>query len=131
MNPSPKILAVDDEPDVLEAITLKFERSGFTVTTASSGAAALECVSQERPDLLILDVMMPEMSGLDVCRTLKNNRATTNIPILMLTAKQSELDRVVGLELGADDYLAKPFSLHELLLRAKAILGLGPQRKRP
>jgi DNA-binding response OmpR family regulator len=117
-----KILAVDDDPDVLDLISLKLEEAGFIVATATSGTVALEMAKADRPDLVILDLMMPEMSGLDVCRALKKDPHTAHVPIIMLTAKKSEIDRIVGFELGADDYMPKPFDLRELRLRVQAVL---------
>lgn len=117
-----KILVIDDEPDVLDLISLKFGEAGYHVLTANSGAEGVEIARFERPDVIILDLMMPEMSGLDVCRALKRNPSTAHIAIIMLTAKKSEIDRVVGLELGADDYVPKPFDLRELKLRVQAAL---------
>jgi DNA-binding response OmpR family regulator len=119
---SHKILAVDDDPDVLDLISLKLGAAGFTVVTSTSGVEALAMVRREMPDLIILDIMMPEVSGLDVCRQLKRNAFTRDIPVIMLTAKKSEIDRIVGLELDADDYIPKPFDLRELKLRVEAAL---------
>ena len=116
------ILAIDDDSDVLDLITLKLGEAGFRVVTASSGAEGLPMVARELPDLIILDVMMPEMSGFDVCRSLKRNPFSKDIPIILLTAKKSEIDRIVGLELEADDYIPKPFDLRELKLRVEAAL---------
>jgi two-component system phosphate regulon response regulator PhoB len=98
------------------------KQSGFSVLTAMDGASGLERARKERPSLIILDLMLPEMDGKDVCRALKSNPLTRSIPILMLTAKVEEMDRVIGFELGADDYVTKPFSPRELVLRVKAIL---------
>ncbi len=114
-----RILLADDEPDILESVVYTLEREGFDVDTASDGDAALEAARQPRYDLLILDVMMPGLSGLEVCRVV---RAESDVPIIMLTARDAEIDRILGLELGADDYIAKPFSLAELVSRVRALL---------
>ncbi|MGD0512118.1 MAG: response regulator transcription factor, partial [Terriglobales bacterium] len=115
-----KILIVEDEPNMVAGLRDNFEFEGHQVITASDGVAGLERAIAESPDLVILDVMMPRMSGLDVCRQLKSKRPS--IPIIMLTARGQEVDKVVGLELGADDYVTKPFSIRELLARVKAVL---------
>lgn len=125
---SKKILVVDDEADVLDLVCMNLRSSGFTVLTAENGALALQKARAELPDLIILDIMLPEMSGLEVCKTLKKEPATSAIPIIMLTAKSEEVDRVVGLELGADDYVAKPFSPRELALRVKSVLRRGQEK---
>lgn len=114
-----KILAIDDEPGVLELVRYNLEESGFDVDTASDGVEGLKKAQDSLPDLLLLDLMLPGIDGLDICRILRANPKTAGIPIIMLTAKASEIDRVVGLELGADDYVTKPFSPRELLLRIK------------
>ena len=113
------ILVVDDEPTIVEVVELYLLREGFKVLTAADGHAALSAVQQQRPDLVVLDLMLPGMSGLDVTRQL---RAGGALPIIMLTARGEETDRVVGLELGADDYVTKPFSPRELVARVKAVL---------
>jgi len=114
-----KILVVDDEPAILELVTYNLEQAGFSTLTATDGEAALKLVEEERPDLVILDIMLPKMDGFEVCRII---RARYNTPILMLTARREEVDRVLGLELGADDYMVKPFSPRELVARVRAIL---------
>jgi two-component system phosphate regulon response regulator PhoB len=116
------ILVIEDENDILDLVEYNLKQSGFKVLTAIDGGSGLELAIKERPDLIILDLMLPAMDGKDVCRALKSNPVTKAIPILMLTAKAEELDRVIGLELGADDYVTKPFSPRELVLRIKAIL---------
>ena len=116
----PKILIVEDEPNMVAGLRDNFEYEGYGVITAPDGVAGLERALAESPDLVILDVMMPRMSGLDVCKQLKAKRPS--IPIIMLTARGQEVDKVVGLELGADDYVTKPFSIRELLARVKAVL---------
>jgi DNA-binding response OmpR family regulator len=117
-----KILVVDDEPVLVETIAYNLEQAGYTVTTASDGASALEAARCETPDLVILDIMLPEMDGLEVCRQLRRESNTSTTPILMLTAKGEEIDKVVGLEVGADDYVTKPFGRRELLARVRALL---------
>jgi two-component system phosphate regulon response regulator PhoB len=116
------ILVVEDEEDIVDLIEYHLKQSGFSVITALDGPSGLERAKKEHPSLIILDLMLPEMDGKDICRALKSNPLTQSIPILMLTAKSEELDRVVGFELGADDYVTKPFSPRELVLRVKAIL---------
>ena len=115
-----KILIVEDEPNMVAGLRDNFEFEGYQVVTAPDGVAGLERALSEMPDLVILDVMMPRMSGLEVCQQLKAKRPS--IPIIMLTARGQEVDKVVGLELGADDYVTKPFSIRELLARVKAVL---------
>lgn len=116
------ILVVEDEPDIRELVAYHLEQSGFAVVLAADGEQALSALEQERVGLVVLDLMLPGISGLEVCRRLKQTPRTQAIPVLMLTARAEEVDRVVGLELGADDYLVKPFSLRELVLRIRAIL---------
>ncbi len=118
----PKILVVEDEPEAVELVEFNLKQAGFTVISAADGAAALKKARAESPALIILDLMLPEMDGLDVCKSLRRDAATARIPIIMLTARAAELDRVLGLELGADDYITKPFSTRELILRVKKIL---------
>jgi DNA-binding response OmpR family regulator len=115
-----KILIVEDEPNMVAGLRDNFEFEGYQVITAPDGVAGLERALSDSPDLVILDVMMPRMSGLEVCKHLKAKRPST--PIIMLTARGQEVDKVVGLELGADDYVTKPFSIRELLARVKAVL---------
>jgi len=116
------ILLVEDEPDILEMIRYNLERAGFAVLAAEDGEKGLELARARLPDLIILDLMLPRMDGLDVCKSLRGDVPTREIPILMLTAKKDDVDRVVGLELGADDYVVKPFVPRELVLRVRAIL---------
>lgn len=125
------VLVVDDEPDIRDLVVFHLEREGFRVRTARTGADALKQVKTSAPDLIILDLMLPELDGLEVCRRLRHDPATSFIPVIMLTAKGDEVDRVVGLEIGADDYVTKPFSPKELVARIRAILrrsrpGAGP-----
>jgi two-component system alkaline phosphatase synthesis response regulator PhoP len=123
-----KILIVEDEPDMVLGLRDNFEFEGYVVVTASDGAAGLEKARAEKPDLLILDIMMPKLSGLEVCKTLRGEGFEK--PIIMLTARGQEIDKVVGLELGADDYVTKPFSIRELLARVRAILRRSDGSKR-
>ena len=116
------ILVVDDEPDIVEIIQYNLEKSGFDVIVAEDGPVALDKARDESPDLIVLDLMLPGLEGTDVCRILKQDERTRSIPILMLTAKSEEIDRIIGLELGADDYVVKPFSPREIALRIKNIL---------
>jgi two-component system phosphate regulon response regulator PhoB len=117
-----KILVVDDEPDLLELVRVSLVQAGHQVETAASGREALDALRRRRPDLLILDLMLPDISGTELCRRLRSERETASLPVLMLTAKADEVDRVVGFELGADDYVTKPFSPRELALRVAALL---------
>ena len=114
-----KILIIEDEATIAQLIRLYLEQANFQVLTAGDGVAGLELHARERPDLVILDLMLPVMDGMEVCRRI---RAWANTPILMLTARQGEEDRIAGLELGADDYLVKPFAIEELIARKKALL---------
>jgi two-component system phosphate regulon response regulator PhoB len=118
-----KILVVDDEPDALELVGFNLKKAGFEVLTASDGTQAMRKARELLPNLIVLDIMLPEMDGLDVCRLLRADRQTSGIPIILLTARAAEIDRVLGLELGADDYLTKPFSPRELILRIRNVLG--------
>ncbi|MGZ8435176.1 MAG: response regulator [Candidatus Binatia bacterium] len=117
-----KILVVEDEPDIRKLVHYNLVQDHYKVIEAESGDQALKLIQRDKPSLVILDLMMPGMSGLEVCRVLRGQDETAKLPILMLTAKAGEADRVLGLELGADDYLAKPFSPRELVARVRAIL---------
>jgi two-component system alkaline phosphatase synthesis response regulator PhoP len=117
-----KILVVDDEPVLLDTLVYNLQQEGYQVITAADGGSALEATRSERPDLIILDVMLPEMDGLEVCRQLRREKSSATIPILMLTARGEEIDKVIGLEVGADDYVTKPFGRRELLSRVRALL---------
>ena len=121
----PRILVVDDEPEAVELVEFNLKQAGYAVNTAADGAEALKKAHAQPPDLIVLDVMLPEMDGFEACKVLRLDPATAKVPIIMLTAKAAEIDRVLGLELGADDYLTKPFSPRELLLRIKKILSRG------
>jgi DNA-binding response OmpR family regulator len=122
----PKILVVDDEPDALELIKFNLKAAGYDVATAADGEEALKKARALLPSLIILDVMLPEVDGLEVCKILRRDARVSATPIIMLTAKAAEIDRVLGLELGADDYLTKPFSPRELVLRVKRLLRSDP-----
>ncbi|MFQ5708011.1 MAG: response regulator [bacterium] len=117
-----KILVVEDEQDILDLVSYHLEQADFHTLKVGSGDEALEVAQKTLPDLIILDLMLPGISGTEVCKILKQGQETCHIPIVMLTAKGEEIDRVVGFELGADDYVTKPFSPRELVLRVKAIL---------
>ncbi len=122
----PRLLIVEDEKDLQEILSYNFRQAGFEVSVAGKGAQGLALARQSRPDLVLLDLMLPDLSGLEICRTLKREAATASIPVVMLTARGEEIDRVVGLELGADDYVVKPFSVRELILRVQAVLRRAP-----
>jgi two-component system phosphate regulon response regulator PhoB len=117
-----RILVVEDEPDITEVLEFNLERAGFKVEAEARGDTALEAIRKRPPDLLVLDLMLPGLDGLELARILKRDPALARLPIVMLTARGEELDRIVGLELGADDYIAKPFSPREVVLRIKAVL---------
>jgi two-component system alkaline phosphatase synthesis response regulator PhoP len=117
-----RILVVDDENDILELLRYNLEREGYPVACVASGEAALQEIERFPPNLIILDLMLPGLDGLEVCKIVKNNTLTATIPIIMLTAKGSEADIVIGLELGADDYITKPFSPREFIARVKSVL---------
>jgi len=118
----PRILLVDDEPDAVELVAFNLKAAGYEIMSASDGAEALKMARAFSPNLILLDVMIPELDGLEVCKILRRDSATASIPIIMLTAKAAEIDRVLGLELGANDYVTKPFSPRELVLRIKNLL---------
>lgn len=120
-----RILIIEDEQDVIDLLTLQLRKAGFVVSTATDGASGLRTAREESPALIILDLMLPRMPGLEVCRVLKTDNRTKAVPVIMLTAKAEEVDRIVGLEFGADDYVTKPFSPRELVLRINAILRRG------
>jgi two-component system phosphate regulon response regulator PhoB len=126
----PKILVVDDEPEAVELLEFNLKQAGYAVTTAGDGAEALKKARSQVPDLIVLDVMLPEMDGFEICKSLRLDPTTVKVPVIMLTAKAAEIDRVLGLELGADDYLTKPFSPRELLLRIKKILARGQSEEK-
>jgi len=117
-----RILVVEDEPDIAEVLQFNLDRAGFLVEVERRGDAALEAIRRQPPELIVLDLMLPGLDGLEIARLLKREPATARVPLVMLTAKGEEVDRIVGLELGADDYIAKPFSPREVVLRIKAVL---------
>lgn len=119
MKDSKTILIVDDEPPIREVLLYNLKKEGYNVIEAGDGITAVNMATEQRPDLILLDIMLPKLDGLSVCKRIKN---TYNVPILMLTAKDSEIDKILGLELGADDYITKPFSVRELVARVKANL---------
>ncbi len=117
-----RILVVDDEPDIIELVSYNLKKEGFDVSSASDGEEALSKIRRENYDLVILDLMLPGIQGTEICRILRNDPGTQRLPVIMLTAKGEEIDRILGLEIGADDYLTKPFSPRELAARIRAIL---------
>jgi len=131
---SARILVVEDDPDIAELVARYLDKAGFTTERVVSGRDALTAIAARPPDLLVLDLMLPHLDGLEVCRLVRGNEATSALPIIMLTARAEESERIVGLEIGADDYLAKPFSPGELVARVRALLrraqrGGGPAAK--
>lgn len=116
------ILIVEDEKDIAEMIRYNLEKEGYKVSVASKGSMALELLEENSPDLVILDIMLPDIDGFEVCRKMRSEPATSAVPVIFLSAKSQEMDKVVGLELGADDYMTKPFSPRELIARIKAVL---------
>jgi phosphate regulon transcriptional regulator PhoB len=124
-----RILVADDEKDIVELVAYNLEREGFALLKAHDGRRALEMVRKEKPDLVILDLMMPEIPGMDVCRMIRGLAETAAIPIIMLTAKSDPVDKILGLEAGADDYLTKPFHARELVARVRAVLRRSEQRQ--
>ena len=117
-----KILVVDDEPDIVELITYNLRKEGFEVSSSFDGEEALAKIRKEKFDFIILDLMLPGIQGVEICRILRNDPRTKDLPIIMLTAKGEEVDKIVGLEMGADDYMTKPFSPRELLARIKTVM---------
>jgi two-component system, OmpR family, phosphate regulon response regulator PhoB len=117
-----RVLIAEDEADIRDLLAFHLERDGYEVSRARTGTEALRLAQERHPDLLVLDLMLPEMNGLEVCRRLRQDAATAGLPIVMLTAKGDEVDRVVGLEMGADDYIVKPFSPKEVVARVRAVL---------
>lgn len=126
-----RILVVDDEPDILNLLEYNLKRSGFQAILAKDGPEAIEAARANRPDLVLLDIMLPDMEGTEVLRRLKSMEATASIPVIMLTAKGEEVDKIVGFELGAEDYITKPFSPRELILRVKAVLKRTAEKPEP
>lgn len=126
-----RILVVDDEKDIVDLITYNLEKEGFAVFKAFDGENALELVKSQKPDLVILDLMLPGIRGLEVCKFVRKNRETESIPIIMLTAKGDHVDKILGLEMGADDYVTKPFNVRELIARIRAVLRRTEVRSDP
>lgn len=120
--PAKKILIIEDEKDILQLVKLYLEKEGYRAVTAATGTEGLDSAKQHKPDLIVLDLMLPEIDGLEVCKRLRSAPETAMLPIIMLTAKAEETDQVIGLELGADDYVTKPFSPKALVARVKALL---------
>lgn len=129
--PKEQILIIEDDKHISKLVKYNLEKAGYDCTVADDGEEALGILAKERPDLIILDIMLPKMDGFELCRAIKQDVKLKNIPIIMLTAKGEEVDRIVGLELGADDYVVKPFSPRELILRIKAILKRGKSEESP
>jgi phosphate regulon transcriptional regulator PhoB len=117
-----KILVVDDEKDIVDLITYNLEKEGFSTIKAYNGESALELVKAKKPDMVILDLMLPGIRGLEVCKFIRKNPETETLPIIMLTAKGDQVDKILGLEMGADDYITKPFNVGELIARVRAVL---------
>ncbi len=122
MSDKPLVLCIDDEQNILDLLTFNLNAAGFDTATATDGASGLASAANSGPSLILLDLMLPDMEGTEVCKKLKASSLTASIPIIMLTAKDSEVDKILGLELGADDYITKPFSVKELIARIKALL---------
>ncbi len=129
--PEATILIVEDEKDIRELLAFSLGKEGFTVIEADSGVTALSLAGMKKPDLVILDLMLPGMDGLSLCKQMQRDPTTAAIPVIMLTARGEEVDRIVGLELGAADYIVKPFSLREVALRIRAVLGRGGVQAKP
>ena len=125
---SPRVLLVDDEPDLQQLLIFNLSEAGFAAEAVGTGAAAIEAAARARPSVVILDLMLPDLPGTEVCRRLKADPATRSISVIMLTAKGEEVDRVVGFEVGADDYVVKPFSVRELVLRVRALARRSVER---
>ncbi len=123
-----KVVVIEDEPDILELIEYNLRREGFEVATATSGRAGLSVIGREKPDIVLLDLLLPGLDGLDVCRRLRAVESTRDLPVIMVTARGEESDVVLGLGVGADDYIHKPFSPRELIARVRAVLRRGPMR---
>jgi DNA-binding response OmpR family regulator len=128
---STRVLVVEDDPDIAELVSRYLDRAGYSSTRVTSGREALEAVRSKQPDLIVLDLMLPQIDGLEVCRLLRANDSTSAIPIIMLTARAEEAERIVGLEVGADDYIAKPFSPNELVARVRALLRRAQRHDAP
>ncbi len=127
----PRILVVDDEPDILNLLDYNLKKAGFKVLSAKDGPEAIDTARLRKPDLILLDIMLPDMEGTEVLKRLKTYEATRHIPVIMLTAKGEEVDKIVGFELGAEDYITKPFSPRELILRVRAVLKRASEPAEP
>jgi len=125
-----KILVVEDELDIVRMLEYNLKKEGFRVASCRDGDDALQAATKEQPDLILLDLMLPGIDGLEVCKALKKESKTSSIPVIMLTAKSQESDKIVGLELGADDYVTKPFSPRELIARIKAVLRRAKEKEK-
>jgi DNA-binding response OmpR family regulator len=123
-----KVLVVEDELTLLQNLADKLRAENFTVSTATDGETGLQMIREEKPDLIILDIMLPGLDGLSICRMVRNDASTSHIPIIILTARGTEVDKIVGLESGADDYIVKPFGLGEFLARVRAVMRRAPGR---
>jgi len=123
-----KVVVIEDEPDILELIEYNLRREGFEVATATTGRSGLSVIGREKPDIVLLDLLLPGLDGLDVCRRLRAVESTRDLPVIMVTARGEESDVVLGLGVGADDYIHKPFSPSELIARVRAVLRRGPIR---
>ncbi|MDP2854375.1 MAG: response regulator transcription factor [Smithellaceae bacterium] len=126
-----KILIVDDEQDIADLVSYNLEKEGFDTIKAYDGADVLKIVKTQKPDLIILDLMLPHMNGLDICRAIRANPEIAHVPVIMLTAKGDEVDKIIGLEIGADDYITKPFSVKELIARVRTVLRRSQEREKP
>jgi phosphate regulon transcriptional regulator PhoB len=124
-----RVLVIEDDPDIIELLRYNLEKEGFQVQAATDGKSGLELVKRGSADLLILDLMLPQLSGIEVCKEIRKDPERENLPIIMLTARGEETDRVLGLELGADDYVSKPFSIREMVARVKALLRRSEREK--
>ena len=125
----PLVYVIEDDEDINELLVYNLEKEGYEVKSFLSSNPAYQTIKSQKPDIIILDIMLPDMDGLELCKLLKSDKETVDIPIIMLTAKSTEIDKIVGLELGADDYITKPFSIRELLARIKAILRRTKRKK--
>ena len=126
-----KILIVDDEQDIADLVSYNLEKEGFDTIKAYDGADVLKIVKTQTLDLIILDLMLPHMNGLDICRAIRANPEIAHVPVIMLTAKGEEVDKIIGLEIGADDYVTKPFSVKELVARVRTVLRRSQEREKP
>ena len=120
--PNENILIVEDDEDIMEMIVYNLKKDGFRTSSVLNGEDAVDRIVSDQPDIVLLDIMLPRMDGLEVCRTIRSRKETAHIPVIMLTAKSREIDKIVGLEIGADDYVTKPFSPRELIARIRAVL---------